>query len=70
MFLGTAKLDKGKAKLKESTSRLRCFMCDGQYFAKECLKREVLTTLSKRGKIRRHVGVQPNVGLPLSHGQG
>ena len=39
--------DKGKIKHREFMQRLKCFLCDGQHFAKECPKKNVLSVLIK-----------------------
>ena len=42
--------DKGKGKQQESAPKLKCFICDGQHLARECPKREALSTLIKKSE--------------------
>ena len=35
--------DKGKRKQRESTPKLKCFLCDGPHLTRECSKRKALT---------------------------
>ena len=37
--------DKGKRKQRESTPKLKCFLCDGPHLTRECPKRKALSTL-------------------------
>ena len=37
--------DKGKCKQRESTPKLKCFLCDGPHLTRECSKRKALSTL-------------------------
>ena len=39
--------DKGKVKHREFMQRLKCFLCDGQHFAKKCPKKNALSVLIK-----------------------
>ena len=36
--------DKGKRKQRESTPKLKCFLCDGPLLTRECPKRKALST--------------------------
>ena len=43
--------DKGKRKQRESTPKLKCFLCNGPHLTRECPKRKALSTLiEKSGK--------------------
>ena len=42
--------DKGKRKQRESTPKLKCFLCDGPHLTKECPKRKVLSTLIEKSE--------------------
>ena len=42
--------DKGKRKQRESTPKLKCFLCDGPHLTKECPKRKALSTLIERSE--------------------
>ena len=42
--------DKGKGKQRKFVPRLRCFICDGLHFARECPKKEALNALSKKSE--------------------
>ena len=37
--------DKGKRKQRESTPKLKCFLCDGPHLTRECPKRKAFSTL-------------------------
>ena len=36
---------KGKAKRKEFTPKIKCFLCDGPYWARDCPKRKALSAM-------------------------
>ena len=40
--------DKGKRKQRESTPKLKCFLCDGPHLTRECPKRKALSTLIEK----------------------
>ena len=42
--------DKGKHKQRESTPKLKCFLCDGPHLTKECPKRKALSTLIEKSE--------------------
>ena len=42
--------DKGKRKQRESTSKLKCFLCDGPHLTRECPKRKALSTLIEKSE--------------------
>ena len=42
--------DKGKRKQRESTPKLKCFLCDGPHLTKECRKRKALNTLIEKSE--------------------
>ena len=42
--------DKGKRKQRESTPKLKCFLCDGPYLTRECPKRKALSTLIEKSE--------------------
>ena len=42
--------DKGKRKQRESTPKLKCFLCDGPHLTRECLKRKALSTLIEKSE--------------------
>ena len=42
--------DKGKRKQRESTPKLKCFLCDGPHLTRECPKRKALSTLFKKSE--------------------
>ena len=42
--------DKGKRKQRESTPRLKCFLCDGPHLTRECPKRKALSTLIEKSE--------------------
>ena len=42
--------DKGKRKQRESTPKLKCFLCDGPHLTRECPKRKALSTLIKKSE--------------------
>ena len=42
--------DKGKRKQRESTPKLKCFLCDGPHLARECPKRKALSTLIEKSE--------------------
>ena len=42
--------DKGKCKQRESTPKLKCFLCDGPHLTRECPKRKALTTLIEKSE--------------------
>ena len=42
--------DKGKSKQRESTPKLKCFLCDGPHLTRECPKRKALSTLIKKSE--------------------
>ena len=42
--------DKGKRKQRESTPKLKCFLCDGPHLTKECPKRKALSTLIEKSE--------------------
>ena len=44
------KKDKGKRKQRESTLKLKCFLCDGPYLTRECPKRKALSTLIEKSE--------------------
>ena len=42
--------DKGKRKQRESTPKLKCFLCDGLHLTRECPKRKSLNTLIEKSE--------------------
>ena len=42
--------DKGKCKQRESTPKLKCFLCDGPHLTRECPKRKALSTLIEKSE--------------------
>ena len=42
--------DKGKRKQRESTPKLKCFLCDGLHLTRECPKRKALSTLIEKSE--------------------
>ena len=42
--------DKGKCKQRESTPKLKCFLCDGSHLKRECPKRKALSTLIEKSE--------------------
>ena len=42
--------DKGKRKQRESTPKLKCFLCDGLHLTRECPKRKALNTLIEKSE--------------------
>ena len=42
--------DKGKRNQRESTPKLKCFLCDGPHLTRECPKRKALTTLIEKSE--------------------
>ena len=42
--------DKGKRKQRESTLKLKCFLCDGLHLTRECPKRKALSTLIEKSE--------------------
>ena len=42
--------DKGKCKQRESTPKLKCFICDGPHLIRECPKRKALSTLIEKSE--------------------
>ena len=42
--------DKGKRKQRESTPKLKCFVCDGPHLTRECPKRKALSTLIEKSE--------------------
>ena len=42
--------DKGKHNQRESTPKLKCFLCDGPHLIRECPKRKALSTLIKKSE--------------------
>ena len=42
--------DKGKRKQRESTPKLKCFLCNGPHLTRECPKRKALSTLIKKSE--------------------
>ena len=42
--------DKGKHKQRESTPKLKCFLCDGPHLTRECPKRKALSTLIEKSE--------------------
>ena len=42
--------DKGKRKQRESTLKLKCFLCDGPHLTRECPKRKALSTLIEKSE--------------------
>ena len=42
--------DKGKHKQRESTPKLKCFLCDGPHLTRECPKRKTLNTLIEKSE--------------------
>ena len=42
--------DKGKRKQRESTPKLKCFLCDGPHLTRECPKRKALSTLIQKSE--------------------
>ena len=42
--------DKGKRNQRESTSKLKCFLCDGPHLTRECPKRKALSTLIEKSE--------------------
>ena len=45
-----ARKDKGKRKQRESTLKLKCFLCDGLHLTRECPKRKALGTLIEKSE--------------------
>ena len=43
-------IDKGKRKQRESTPKLKCFLCDGAHLTRECPKRKALSTLIEKSE--------------------
>ena len=41
---------KGKRKQRESTPKLKCFLCDGPHLTRECLKRKALSTFIEKSE--------------------
>ena len=64
--------DKGKRKQRESTPKLKCFLCDGSHLTRECPKRKALSTLIE--KREDDGGCTPGFDTddrhPLSHARG
>ena len=42
--------DKGKHKQRESTPKMKCFLCDGPHLTRECPKRKALSTLIEKSE--------------------
>ena len=42
--------DKGKRKQRESTPKMKCFLCDGPHLTRECPKRKALSTLIEKSE--------------------
>ena len=42
--------DKGKRKQRESTPKLKCFLCDGPHLTRECPKRKALSTIIEKSE--------------------
>ena len=42
--------DKGKRKQRESTPKLKCFLCDGPHLTRECPNRKALSTLIEKSE--------------------
>ena len=42
--------DKGKRKQRESTLKMKCFLCDGPHLTRECPKRKALSTLIEKSE--------------------
>ena len=42
--------DKGRRKQRESTPKLKCFLCDGQHLTRECPKRKALSALIEKNE--------------------
>ena len=42
--------DKGKRKQRESTPKLKCFLCDDPHLTRECPKRKALSTLIEKSE--------------------
>ena len=42
--------DKGKRKQRESTPKLKCFLCDGPHLTRECPKRKAFNTLIEKSE--------------------
>ena len=42
--------DKGKRKQRESTPKLKCFLCDGPHLTRECPKRKALSTCIEKSE--------------------
>ena len=42
--------DKGKRKQRESTPKLKCFLCNGPHLTRECRKRKALSTLIEKSE--------------------
>ena len=42
--------DKGKRKQRESTPKLKCFICDGPHLTRECPKRKARSTLIEKSE--------------------
>ena len=42
--------DKGKRKQRESTPKLKCFLCDGPHLTRKCPKRKALSTLIEKSE--------------------
>ena len=41
---------KGKRKQRESTPKLKCFLCDGPHLTRECPKRKAISTLIEKSE--------------------
>ena len=44
------KKDKGKRKQRESTPKLKCFLCDDPHLTRECPKKKALSTLIEKSE--------------------
>ena len=65
--------DKGKHKQRESTPKLKCFLCDGLHLTRECPKTKALSTLiekSEKTMKDARLGSIQMVGRPPSHARG
>ena len=44
--------DKGRCKQRESTPKLKCFLCDGSHLTRKCPKRKALSALIEKSEKR------------------
>ena len=65
--------DKGKRKQRESTPKLKCFLCDGPHLTRECPKRKALSTLIEKSEKKMEdarLGSIQDDKRPPSHARG